>query len=107
MTAAEASLSLWENFLESIAQVLSKALTTDDTEVLIASFSSLQKRLRQLSLDNLRRINVEEKTKFCKHKDNCSGNCLRSILRSFAITYVLKYFLGFVPNLLTGKIFKR
>jgi hypothetical protein len=44
------SLSLWENFIESIAQVLSRALTNDDTEKLLSSFETLQERLRQLSV---------------------------------------------------------
>ena len=50
MSGGNQSLSLWENFIESIAQVLSKALTNDDTEKLLSSFETLQERLRQLSV---------------------------------------------------------
>jgi hypothetical protein len=108
MTGTNQNLSLWENFIESIAQVLSKALTNDDTEKLIHSFGSLQEKLRQLSVDNLKRLeNTTASTRFCKHKGSCTGNCFRSVLRSFIITFVLKYLLGFVPSLLTGKIAKK
>jgi hypothetical protein len=107
MSGTNQNLSLWENFIESIAQVLSKALTNDDTEKLINSFGSLQERLRQLSVDNLKRLENSNVTTFCKHKGSCTGNCARSILRSFVITYILKYLLGFVPSLLTGKILKK
>jgi hypothetical protein len=108
MPGTNQNLSLWENFIESIAQVLSRALTNDDTEKLIQSFGSLQERLRQLSVDNLKRLEqAPVATKFCKHKDSCAGNCARSVLRSFVITYALKYLLGFVPSLFTGKIFKK
>ena len=49
MTDSSQGLSLYENFIEAIAQVLSKALSNEDTEKVIKSFSSLQERLRQIS----------------------------------------------------------
>ncbi|KAJ3254207.1 hypothetical protein HK103_007452 [Boothiomyces macroporosus] len=109
MSSGDQSLSLWENFIESIAQVLSKALTDKDTEALIVSFNALQERLRQLSVDNLKQLEESKsgRPKLCKHAGSCTGNCIRGWIRSFAITYALKYALGLVPSILTGKIFKR
>ncbi|KAI8911714.1 hypothetical protein EDD86DRAFT_188565 [Gorgonomyces haynaldii] len=103
------ALNLWENFIESIAQVLSRALTDKETEKLIVSFQAFQKRLRELSVDNLKRLESIEKQRspFCKHGGTCSSNCVGSFIRSFAITYALKYGLGFFPSLLTGTIFKK
>ena len=49
MTDSSQGLSLYENFIEAIAQVLSKALSNEETEKVIKSFSSLQERLRQIS----------------------------------------------------------
>lgn len=39
----------WENFLEAIAALLSKALTDKETEKVIAGFSNFQQRLQRLS----------------------------------------------------------
>ncbi|KAI8902728.1 hypothetical protein BC833DRAFT_654540 [Globomyces pollinis-pini] len=101
-------LSLWENFIESIAQVLSRALSTKDTEKVIISFNVLQDRLRQLSVDNLNRLELRSKfPRKCKHSGTCTGNCIKAVFRSFAITYALKYAMGLIPSLLTGKIFKQ
>ncbi|KAI8928387.1 hypothetical protein BC831DRAFT_448558 [Entophlyctis helioformis] len=102
------NLSLYENFIESIAHVLSQALTDDETEKLLSSFTALQQRLRQLSTDNLRRLEAQTRVKkvVCKHPGPCASNALRAVVRSFIITYGLKYALGFVPAILTGKAFK-
>eukprot|EP00842_Homolaphlyctis_polyrhiza_P006051 jgi/Hompol1/6447/HPOL_001712-RA len=103
----DASLNLWENFVESIAQVLSQALTDKETEKLVSSFQALQQRLRQLSVENLRRLEqqAKEKAYSCKHHGTCVSNTLRAFIRSFVITYALKYALGFFPAVLTGKAF--
>lgn len=104
------NLSLWENFIESIAQVLSKALNDKEAERLASSFNYMQQRLRELSFDNVKRLELQSKkaNKLCKHSGySCQGNCLRAFFRSFAITYALKYALGFFPALLTGKAFSK
>lgn len=105
--ASSPSLSLWENFIESIAQVLSRSLSNEDTENIVVSFQAFQQRLRDLSVDNLKRLQEEEKDRspFCKHKGRCSTNCTHSLIRSFAISYALKYSLGFFPSILSGKVF--
>ena len=101
-------LNLWENFIESIAQVLSRALTDKETEQLINSFKSIQSKLRQLSSADLQSLEVASqiKTPYCKHKGSCSSNCLGSFIRSYVISYGLKYALGFFPAVLMGKAFK-
>ena len=101
-------LSIFENFIESIAQVLSKALTDKETEKVISSFGYLQERLRQLSVDNLKHLELNSAARrFCKHNGTCTSNCFFAIFRSFVITYALKYGLGLVPSILSGKIFKK
>nr|KAJ3405785.1 hypothetical protein HK105_003663 [Polyrhizophydium stewartii] len=100
-------MSFLENFIESVAQVLSLALTDKETERLLSSFTALQQRLRELSVDNLRRLEAQSRKRklLCKHPGPCAVNATRSFVRSFAITYALKYALGFVPAVLTGKAF--
>lgn len=39
----------WENFLEAIAGLMSKALTDKETEKVIAGFTNFQQRLQRLS----------------------------------------------------------
>lgn len=101
-------LSLFENFIEAIAQVLSRALSDKHTETLLGSFSTFQERLRILSVENLKKLDISSgRQKFCKHDGGCKGNCFRGLIRSFFITFALKYGLGFIPSLLFGKIFKK
>ncbi|KAJ3226434.1 hypothetical protein HK099_004887 [Clydaea vesicula] len=102
------NFKLYENFIESIAVVLSKALTNDEREKIAKNFQSFNERLRQLSSDNLKRIKQEAEIKrpYCKHKLTCTQSCIRSFLKSFCTTYILKYALGFIPTLMTGKIFR-
>ncbi|KAK6096476.1 hypothetical protein MT418_003308 [Batrachochytrium dendrobatidis] len=109
MTSMESSLGLWENFVESIAQVLSQALTDQETEKLVSSFTVLQHRLRQLSADNLHRLESKghRKSLICKHHGTCTANTVRAFVRAFVVTYGLKYALGFFPALLTGKAFSK
>ncbi|KAI8902725.1 hypothetical protein BC833DRAFT_546709 [Globomyces pollinis-pini] len=105
--ASNGQLSLWENFIESIAQVMSLMLTDEDTEKVLTSFTVLQSKLRQLSVDNLNKMAIDPSVPIlCKHKGTCKQNCGKSILRSFIVTYTLKYALGLVPNLINGKVFK-
>ncbi len=42
----------WENFLEAIAALISKALTNKETEKVIAGFGNFQQRLQRLSRYN-------------------------------------------------------
>ncbi|KAL2918890.1 hypothetical protein HK105_201724 [Polyrhizophydium stewartii] len=102
-------MSFLENFIESVAQVLSLALTDKETERLLSSFTALQQRLRELSVDNLRRLEAQSRKRklLCKHPGPCAVNAGRSFVRTFAITYALKYALGFVPAVLTGKAFTK
>ncbi|KAI8841919.1 hypothetical protein BJ741DRAFT_407924 [Chytriomyces cf. hyalinus JEL632] len=62
------NLNFWENFIESIAQVMSRALTDDETEKVLTSFKALQSRLKDLSTENLRRLEAEAMVQrpFCK-----------------------------------------
>jgi hypothetical protein len=103
------NLSLWENWITILAQLLSRALSTKETEAVVNSFSTFQERLKQISMENLREMEAEGKEKrLCKHKGNCRSNFLANgFLRSFLITYGAKYALGFIPSLLTGKLFKK
>lgn len=39
----------WENFLEAIAALMSKALTDKETENVLAGFNNFQQRLQRLS----------------------------------------------------------
>nr|KAJ3418899.1 hypothetical protein HK105_007688 [Polyrhizophydium stewartii] len=82
-------MSFLENFIESVAQVLSLALTDKETERLLSSFTALQQRLRELSVDNLKRLEAEsrERERLCQHPGPCAVNAGRSFVRTFAITY--------------------
>ncbi|KAI9271983.1 hypothetical protein BY458DRAFT_533404 [Sporodiniella umbellata] len=107
-------LSYYENFLESLAQIVSKLLTDRETETVLSSIRTFQEKLRQLSSRNLQRLNLEitasEKgqSSRCKHTDKtCAQNCTRGFVRTFAVAYSIKYVIGILPSLLTGKIFKK
>ncbi|KAJ1554084.1 hypothetical protein HK096_005099, partial [Nowakowskiella sp. JEL0078] len=104
----DVGLNFWENFIESIAQVMSRALTDDESERLLSSFQSFHARLRQLSSDNLRQLALEAPVKrpFCKHKGTCTHNAIRGFLQTFAIAYATKYALSFFPALIMGKIYR-
>jgi len=39
----------WENFLEAIAALMSRALTDKETEKVISGFTNFQQRLQRLS----------------------------------------------------------
>ncbi|KAJ3108994.1 hypothetical protein HK100_003371, partial [Physocladia obscura] len=116
-------------FIESIAQVMSRALTDDETGLqkyfqllqfinsvaqspLQKSFSRLSelcKRDLRIYPHNLKRLEVEAKVRrpFCKHKGTCSGNAIRGLIRAFFTLYLVKYGLSFVPALITGQIWKK
>ncbi|KAF8936010.1 hypothetical protein EDD21DRAFT_375389 [Dissophora ornata] len=102
----------WENFLETIAGLLSKALTDKETEKVIAGFNNFQQRLQRLSSHNLQRLNLEithsaKPVDKCKHEGKtCSQNVTRGFFKTWVIAYVLKYLIGVLPALLTGKVFK-
>ncbi|KAG0209487.1 hypothetical protein BGX33_005487 [Mortierella sp. NVP41] len=105
----------WENFLEAIAVLLSKALTDKETEKVIAGFSKFpkfQQRLQRLSSHNLQRLHLEitqmeKKASRCKHEGKtCSQNVARGFFKTWMISYVTNYSIGVLPALLTGKAFK-
>jgi hypothetical protein len=69
----------------SYNQLTKGSLSNEETEVtfvitktIVSSFQVLQQKLRDLSNQNLKRLQEEEKEKspFCKHKGRCSTNCL-------------------------------
>ncbi|KAF9918365.1 hypothetical protein BX616_009158 [Lobosporangium transversale] len=102
----------WENFLEAIAGLLSKALTDKETEKVIAGFNNFQQRLQRLSSHNLRRLHLEiteneKQINKCKHEGKtCTQNVTRGFFKTWAIGYVAKYLIAVLPALLTGKAFK-
>ncbi|KAF9431994.1 hypothetical protein BGZ76_011442 [Entomortierella beljakovae] len=104
--------STWENFLEAIAGLLSKALTDKETEKVIAGFNNFQQRLQRLSSQNLLRLNLEitsreKRVNKCKHEGKtCTQNVTRGFVKTWFTAYIIKYLLGVVPALLTGKAFK-
>lgn len=101
-------MGLWENFIESLTAILARSLSNSETEAIVQSFQAFQQRLRDLSHANLKKLQEEERDKsaFCKHYGKCTTNCLAALVRSFGISYTLKYLLGFVPALITGKLYR-
>ncbi|KAF9430590.1 hypothetical protein BGZ94_005924 [Podila epigama] len=102
----------WENFLEAIAALLSKALTDKETEKVIAGFNNFQQRLQRLSSHNLQRLNLEitqtnKRVNRCKHEGKtCSQNVTRGFLKTWMVAYLVKYAIGVLPVILRGKVFK-
>ncbi|KAG0220484.1 hypothetical protein BGX31_010982 [Mortierella sp. GBA43] len=102
----------WENFLEAIAALMSKALTDKETEKVIAGFNNFQQRLQRLSSHNLQRLNLEitqreKRVNKCKHEGKtCTQNVTRGFVKTWVIAYVVKYLLGVLPAVLTGKVLK-
>ncbi|KAF9931984.1 hypothetical protein FBU30_009163 [Linnemannia zychae] len=102
----------WENFLEAIAALMSKALTDKETENVIAGFNNFQQRLQRLSSHNLQRMNSEitknqKRVKKCKHEGKtCTQNVTRGFLKTWMVAYLIKYAIGVLPALLKGKVFK-
>ncbi|KAI8804162.1 hypothetical protein BJ742DRAFT_461248 [Cladochytrium replicatum] len=90
--AGSVNYTFLENFVESIAQLISQGLTDRETERLLTSFSAFNERLRQLSYQNLTRLAKEApyKRPYCKHHGTCTNNALRGFVRSFAVTYAIK-----------------
>ncbi|KAI7857821.1 hypothetical protein BDC45DRAFT_477506 [Circinella umbellata] len=119
--------SYYENFLESLAQIVSKLLTDRETETVLASIRSFQDKLKRLSSQNLTRLSLEatEAAKqrretsarkgrqsttspYCHHEGKtCTQNCARGFLKAFAVGFSMKYLIGVLPALLMGKVFKR
>ena len=83
-------LSFWENFTESIAILLSRGLTDNETEKIVRTWSSFQAKLRRLSVENLQRVQTEAKTlrPYCKHQLTCRQNAIRGFLKSFLVAYI-------------------
>ncbi|KAG0339378.1 hypothetical protein BG004_006837 [Podila humilis] len=103
----------WENFLEAIARLLSKALTDKETEKVITGFNNFQQRLQRLSSHNLQRLNSEitetsrKRVNKCQHEGKtCSQNVTRGFVKTWMIAYLMKYAIGVLPALLKGKVFK-
>ncbi|ORY96671.1 hypothetical protein BCR43DRAFT_531222 [Syncephalastrum racemosum] len=109
--------SYYENFLESLAQIVSKLLTDKETETVLSSIRSFQDKLRRLSSQNLTRLQMEATAAagarggpndFCQHKGKtCTQNCTRGFVKAFAVGFSVKYLIGILPPLLMGKVFKR
>ncbi|KAI9478152.1 MAG: hypothetical protein EXX96DRAFT_595606 [Benjaminiella poitrasii] len=106
--------SYYENFLESLAQIVSKLLTDQETERVLSSIRSFQEKLKRLSSQNLSRLNLEisaaEKIKphQCRHEGKtCTQNCTRGFIKTFTVAFIVKYLIGILPTLLSGKILKR
>ncbi|KAG9327851.1 hypothetical protein KVV02_000297 [Mortierella alpina] len=103
----------WENFLEAIAALISKALTNKETEKVIAGFGNFQQRLQRLSSHNLQRLNLEitenaKRVNRCKHEGKtCSQNVTRGFLKTWVVAYLAKYLIAVLPALLKGKVFKK
>ncbi|ORZ14649.1 hypothetical protein BCR42DRAFT_461344 [Absidia repens] len=108
--------SYYENFIESLAQIVSKLLTDKETETILTSILSFQERIKRLSSQNLKRLNVEldttthlaeAPTYVCKHEGKtCAQNCTRGFIKAYAVAFSVKYLIGIIPSLLTGKLFK-
>lgn len=97
-----------ENFIESIAQVLSAALTSDEKERFIQSVPSvLGNKIRHFSRVNLSKLREGSSNAICKHEKSCKENVIIGFIRSFVVTYLIKYGINLIPALLTGKIFKK
>ncbi|KAI8061123.1 hypothetical protein BC940DRAFT_245482 [Gongronella butleri] len=104
--------SYYENFIESLAQIVSKLLTDKETEAVLRSIRSFQERLKRLSSQNLSRLNLEMSqapvSHFCKHEGKtCTQNCTRGFIKAYTVAFGLKYLLGVVPLLVSGKVFKK
>ncbi|KAI8149299.1 hypothetical protein BJV82DRAFT_118572 [Fennellomyces sp. T-0311] len=120
MSSLPVSEPYYENFLESLAQIVSKLLTDRETERVIASIRSFQDKLKRLSSQNLTRLQLEATAaeakerrgagagQYCKHDGKtCTQNCTRGFIKAFAVGFSIKYLIGILPLLLTGKVFKR
>ncbi|CAO3647514.1 unnamed protein product [Cunninghamella blakesleeana] len=104
--------SYYENFIESLAQIVSKLLTDKETEAVLSSIRSFQERLKRLSSQNLSRLNLEitkkEPSHYCKHVGKtCTQNCTRGFLKAYVVAFGVKYLIGVLPLLFTGKLFKK
>lgn len=101
----------YENFIEAIAQLVSRALTDKETEAIIQGFKSFQEKLRRLSSENLKRLTLEStkpRSSLCKHEGkSCSQNVTRGFAKAFIVSYAVKYLIAVAPALLTGQVFKK
>ncbi|CDS09533.1 hypothetical protein LRAMOSA10893 [Lichtheimia ramosa] len=110
-------VSYYENFLESLARIVSKLLTDRETEAVLSSIRSFQDKLHRMSSQNLLRLQMEATSQDnpqkappyqCKHQGKtCSQNCTRGFLKAFAVGFSIKYLIAILPALLTGRVFKR
>ncbi|KAJ2962138.1 hypothetical protein NQZ79_g2582 [Umbelopsis isabellina] len=108
------SQTYYENFLEILALLFSKAIATKEQEAILNGLKEFQDRLRRLSSQNLSRLRLELSEKepnsssHCKHAGiSCTENCTRGFIRAFVVSFGGKYLIGVIPALLTGKLFKR
>ncbi|KAI8990080.1 hypothetical protein BDB01DRAFT_779981 [Pilobolus umbonatus] len=104
----------YENFLESLARIVSKLLTDEETETFLSSIRSFQEKLGRLSSHNLVRLNMEitkaeeEKKSVCQHKGKtCTQNATRGFIKTFTVGFVVKYLINILPLLVTGKLLKK
>ncbi|KAI8368654.1 hypothetical protein EDC96DRAFT_505113 [Choanephora cucurbitarum] len=107
--------SYYENFLESLARIISKLLTDKETEAVISSIKSFHERLRRISSQNLNRLQLEisfasdsSKPTLCRHQGKtCTQNCTRGFVKTFTVAFAVKYLIGILPALLSGRLQKR
>ena len=99
---------LWENFLESIAQVLSRILTDEETEGVLASVSQFGDRLQKIN-ERLRKElgddELQKALKLCSHKYSCTSHGTRGWIKAFLAGLILKYAMDGIPMILSGKFF--
>ncbi|KAI8378606.1 hypothetical protein BD560DRAFT_389872 [Blakeslea trispora] len=107
--------SYYENFLESLARIVSKLLTDRETEAVISTIKSFHERLRRISSQNLNRLQLDlsfasdsSKPTLCRHQGkSCTQNCTRGFVKTFTVAFVVKYLIGILPALISGRLQKR
>ncbi|KAI9030784.1 hypothetical protein CLU79DRAFT_731467 [Phycomyces nitens] len=113
-------VAYYENFLESIAQIVSKLLADKEAEAMLKSLQSLEENVRRLSSKSLSKLGIEfttldnsrsEKmlgTKLCKHKGTtCTQNSFRAFTKAFGVAFIVKYLVGLSQAILSGDLLKR
>ncbi|KAL0088045.1 hypothetical protein J3Q64DRAFT_1723811 [Phycomyces blakesleeanus] len=113
-------VAYYENFLESIAQIVSKLLADKEAEAMLKSLQSLEENVRRLSSKSLSKLGIEfttldnsrsEKmlgTKLCKHKGStCTQNSFRAFTKAFGVAFIVKYLVGLSQAILSGDLLRR
>ena len=100
--------SFGDNFVESVALILSRGLTDSETEQIVSSWTAFQRKLKKLSAENLKKLEIESVTvrPYCKHQGSCASNAVRGFVKSFIVIYGIKYGLGLTASLVSGQLFR-